>query len=1040
MFRRSKPWLTLAFCLQLIASSLRADFAVEFHFADFTQDPQTNRLVYITPLWFINVAGTNILTPDRRRYTNDSTASLTVSNFSSTFSAGYRVEFMGKFVQMTYTNVFPTNLTGLVNSKDYVSAAIPINASTVAYSMAAADALFAPMGSGGGIATNTGSGLNNTFTNPVLKFIGPTESVVLKTNGDLFEFQADGNSTYTPLSFDFGAQTATMTDFALFVVGDAKIQANDSVSGIDNNGLFGVANRLTNGAPWLASNHLAAADGMALIKRGNNLKLETISSTGIASNSGSGLNNTFSNATFAGQTVIFSNLLVTGKSGQALGKTNTLEVQNQDGTKTFQVNTNGQPIFSVRTWLDSIGVTSLDYENRLSADSAGTSSILWSDRTLQDDVGNKAVQWDTDSNSGRTLFDEAEAISLRWHARKVFDSSEVVAMDWSNRLLKDGGGITTSLDWDNRLARDASGTTAFSWTTRRLHDAVGVFSMDWDSRITSGPWIFTGITSTSTNGISKNGVNFMLAPTNNGTIGDSIIVSGISGNTTSTKFATSTSGWLITGNTGLTSANFLGNLDAVPLRLSVAGGTAAYFDLNSSVTLGCVSNSIYQGGLYWSPYSSIAGGSNNIIQSPVDLSFLDTEGFYFIGGGRANFIKGSAGGGHAILGGIANRITDDAPDDAGVSAVGGGVRNLIHSSYAAAIPGGSDNLISNANYTVAMGLKADATNFGSFIFADSAAGVGSPFWTTNNDSFNVRARGGAFFQTLGAGLWVDGVKLSVSTATTNAAALTLGDPMIGAGNNGAATTNKSAFLRLFPNAVTNNAVLTSALVVGDGSRGVANTAVGAVSINGDGTATTFAQINSLAPANVITQSTTFRYTNTVGINSTNSALSGTTLNGPTTNKNIAVSSLAGTDSNQVETNIVTGAGLSLSGGVLSVAPKTNVILKFELNNGGAVIPTGGIQGFPVAGDAWTISGWSITAMGTSPTCTIDIWKIASGTALPTVANTIMGTKPALASGNAIISTTLTSWTTAVAKNDIWGGNVDACANATNIVVQLFGYR
>ena len=82
--------------------------------------------------------------------------------------------------------------------------------------------------------------------------------------------------------------------------------------------------------------------------------------------------------------------------------------------------------------------------------------------------------------------------------------------------------------------------------------------------------------------------------------------------------------------------------------------------------------------------------------------------------------------------------------------------------------------------------------------------------------------------------------------------------------------------------------------------------------------------------------------------------------------------------------------------------------------------------------AGTITGWSIVAEGTSPTATFDVWKIASGTALPTVANTIFGTKPALVTGNAITSTTMAGWTTSFATNDIFAINVDACAAATKV--------
>jgi len=83
--------------------------------------------------------------------------------------------------------------------------------------------------------------------------------------------------------------------------------------------------------------------------------------------------------------------------------------------------------------------------------------------------------------------------------------------------------------------------------------------------------------------------------------------------------------------------------------------------------------------------------------------------------------------------------------------------------------------------------------------------------------------------------------------------------------------------------------------------------------------------------------------------------------------------------------------------------------------------------------AGVFTAWSIVAEGTSPTCTLDVWKIATGTALPTVADTIMGTKPALATGNALRSTTFTGWTTvAFNANDIFCVNVDACSAATKI--------
>jgi len=108
----------------------------------------------------------------------------------------------------------------------------------------------------------------------------------------------------------------------------------------------------------------------------------------------------------------------------------------------------------------------------------------------------------------------------------------------------------------------------------------------------------------------------------------------------------------------------------------------------------------------------------------------------------------------------------------------------------------------------------------------------------------------------------------------------------------------------------------------------------------------------------------------------------------------------------------------------------------SFDGGGIVVPTGAAVPI-VAYCAQTITGWSIAAAGTSPTCTFDVWKIASGTALPTVSNTIMGTKPVLATGNVIRSTTLTGWSTlAVAAGDIIIINLDSVTNATQISFTL----
>lgn len=122
------------------------------------------------------------------------------------------------------------------------------------------------------------------------------------------------------------------------------------------------------------------------------------------------------------------------------------------------------------------------------------------------------------------------------------------------------------------------------------------------------------------------------------------------------------------------------------------------------------------------------------------------------------------------------------------------------------------------------------------------------------------------------------------------------------------------------------------------------------------------------------------------------------------------------------------------------------VIGFTTDGAGATISTG-TKGYFTVGYSGTITGWSISAVGASPTCTIDVWKITGGgTALPTVTNTIMGNKPQLRSGNVIYSPdavhcstadcTLTGWTTTFAAGDTFGFNIDAVANATMITFTL----
>lgn len=151
------------------------------------------------------------------------------------------------------------------------------------------------------------------------------------------------------------------------------------------------------------------------------------------------------------------------------------------------------------------------------------------------------------------------------------------------------------------------------------------------------------------------------------------------------------------------------------------------------------------------------------------------------------------------------------------------------------------------------------------------------------------------------------------------------------------------------------------------------------------------------------------------------ALSSTTVNGHALTGNVVVSAS------------------DLTTGTLPVAQTATNVLVSNVGvtlDGGGVALTTGQKGYITCPFAGSITAWDITT--DTGTCTFDVWKIASGTAVPTVSNTITASaKPVLASGTAIHSTTLTGWTTTVAANDIFGFSLDAVSGgATKITLVI----
>lgn len=105
------------------------------------------------------------------------------------------------------------------------------------------------------------------------------------------------------------------------------------------------------------------------------------------------------------------------------------------------------------------------------------------------------------------------------------------------------------------------------------------------------------------------------------------------------------------------------------------------------------------------------------------------------------------------------------------------------------------------------------------------------------------------------------------------------------------------------------------------------------------------------------------------------------------------------------------------------------------DGGGVALANNQVKYYTWTGGACTIAYWTITA--DTGTITYDIWKIATGTAIPTVSNTIVASAaPALATGTAIKSTTMTGWTTSVADGDIFGFKITAISGATQSSIVL----
>lgn len=99
------------------------------------------------------------------------------------------------------------------------------------------------------------------------------------------------------------------------------------------------------------------------------------------------------------------------------------------------------------------------------------------------------------------------------------------------------------------------------------------------------------------------------------------------------------------------------------------------------------------------------------------------------------------------------------------------------------------------------------------------------------------------------------------------------------------------------------------------------------------------------------------------------------------------------------------------------------------------VPTGKVKGFFACRFGGTITGWSIVV--DAGTATVKVWKIAAGTAKPTISNVINTSGVAISSGTAIESTTTSDFTsTTVTAGDIFAYDITAASGVTEITFQL----
>ena len=110
-------------------------------------------------------------------------------------------------------------------------------------------------------------------------------------------------------------------------------------------------------------------------------------------------------------------------------------------------------------------------------------------------------------------------------------------------------------------------------------------------------------------------------------------------------------------------------------------------------------------------------------------------------------------------------------------------------------------------------------------------------------------------------------------------------------------------------------------------------------------------------------------------------------------------------------------------------------LQIIIDGGGSAITTG-VKADLIIPYNCTVLGWDILG-DASGSIVVDVWKDTYANFPPTVADTITGTeKPTLSSAVKNQDTALSSWTTALTRNDILRFNVDSASTVTRVTLSL----